>query len=324
MFVFRGNVTLFVPLTLAPAAGCANVWLTPSTTIVEQTLSAKVFKVNGYDFGYSGFEGGTFIQEYFSLFKKYRIKSQTNKVFSQTGTNPVTTTQNFTYKDEILSPSVGTKGKHNFLVKTNTTDGQGHSIESLSKYVADFSFGLDTLLIERTCYDPEFGTPYPCDTTEYIIHVPRTGSQARGIYEMQTKHILAAEVETWAKNNGRIVGANYNRFGRVNVGGGTPPEGFDYFLKESFALNGIASNTFYDANYNRANNDTLYRDNRYYSVIDYQNYNPLGLPKQIKPFGGAVSGTDYDASNLLPLRSIQNIGGNVIDTTSYEIGRAHV
>lgn len=292
-----------------------NYDFAPSTTTVEQTLSAKVFKVNGYDFGYSGFGGGVFLQEYFSLFKKYRIKSQISKVFSQTGTAPISTIQNFTYKDEMsVSYNTTYKGKHNFLVKTETTDGQGHSIESLSKYVADFSFGLDTILIERTCYDPEFGTPYPCDTTEYVIHAPKIGSQARGIYEMQTKHILAAEVETWAKNNGRIVGANYNRFGPVNVGG----TGFNYFLKENFALNGIASNTLIDVDYKRADNDTIYRDNRYYSVIDYQNYNPLGLPKQVKPFGGAVSGTDYDASNLLPLRSIQNIGGNVIDTTFYE------
>lgn len=286
----------------------------------DNTFGAKVFKVNGYDLGYFSFGGGTFLQGYYLIFKKYRLESQTSKVYSQTGTNPVTTTQSFTYKDEILYPADGAKGKHNFLVKTATIDGQGHSIESLSKYVADFSFGLDTLLIERTCYDPEFGTPYPCDTTEYVIHAPKIGSQARGIYEMQTKHILAAEVETWAKNNGRIIGANYNRFGR-NIGGGMPPEGFDYFLKESFASTGIATTGFPDAYYNRANNDTIYRDNRYYSVIDYQNYNPLGLPKQIKPFGGAVSGTDYDASNLLPLRSIQNIGGNVIDTTSYEYAK---
>lgn len=284
----------------------------------DNTFGAKVFKVNGYDLGYFSFGGGTFSQEYYLIFKKYRLESQTSKVYSQTGTNPVTTTQSFTYKDEILYPADGAKGKHNFLVKTATIDGQGHSIESLSKYVADFSFGLDTLLIERTCYDPEFGTPYPCDTTEYVIHAPKIGSQARGIYEMQTKHILGAEVETWASNNGRILGANYNRFGRVNVGGGTPPEGFDYFLKESFALSGIATTGFPDAYYNRANNDTIFRDNRYYSVIDYQNYNPLGLPKQVKPFGGAVSGIDYDVSNLLPLRSIQNIGGNVMDTTSYE------
>ena len=285
----------------------------------DNTFGAKVFKVNGYNLGYFSFGGGTFSQEYYLIFKKYRLESQTSKVYSQTGINPVTTTQNFTYKDEILYPTEGAKGKHNFLVKTATIDGQGHSIESLSKYVADFSFGLDTLLIERTCYDPEFGTPYPCDTTEYVIHAPKIGSQARGIYEMQTKHILGAEVETWANNNGRIVGANYNRFGRVNVGGGTPPEtGFDYFLKESFALSGIATTGFPDAYYNRANNDTIYRDNRYYSVIDYKNYNVLGLPKQVKPFGGAVSGIDYDVSNLLPLRSIQNIGGNAIDTTSYE------
>jgi hypothetical protein len=284
----------------------------------DATYATKLFRVNNYNLGYTTFESGYFLQSYYLSFRKYRIESQTSKVYSQAGTNPITTTQNFTYKDEIPYPAEGAKGKHNFLVKTQTTDGQGHTIESLSKYAADFSFGLDTIYIERTCLD-EFGDYYPCDTTEYIVHVPRIGSQIRGIYEMQTKHILATEVETWTKNNGRIIGANYNRFGRVNVVGGTPIEtGFDYFLKESFVSNGIASDGFYDANYNRANNDTLYRDSRYYSVIDYQNYNPLGLPKQVKPFGGAVSGIDYDVSNLLPLQSIQNIGGNVIDTTSYE------
>ncbi len=283
----------------------------------DETYGSKIFKVNGYNLGYTTFGSGFFLQTYYLSFKKFRLEFQSTKVHSQTGTNPISSSQSFTYKDEIPFPAEGFKGKHNFLVKTNTTDGQGHSIESLSKFIADFSFGLDTTLIERTCYDPEFGTPYNCDTTVYTIHVPKIGSQARGIYELQNKHILSAEVESNAKNNGRITGASYNRFAQINVGG----LGFDYFLKESFALGNIASSGFLNANYNRADNDTIYRDTHYYSIIDYQNYNPLGLPKQAKPFGGAVSGTEYDVSNLLPLRSIQNIGGNVIDTTTYEFNK---
>ena len=290
-----------------------NTYSNPNTYF-DGTTGVKVFKVNGFNLGHYNFAGSnTFSQPTVLDFGKYQLKSQTNKVFSQTGTNPVTTTQSFTYKYETPLPPQNFNGRHNFPVKTTTIDGQGHTIESLSKYVADIGFGLDT--IQTTCFNPITNVDEPC--TEYIIHIPRIGSQARGIYELQDKHILAAPVENLATNNGRITGASYNRYAKINVGGA----GFDYFLKETFTTSGIGSDYFLNAYYFRSTNDTIYRDPRYYSVIDYQSYNPLGMPKRVKPFGGAVSGTDYDVSNLLPLRSMQNIGGSIVDTTTYEYAK---
>lgn len=290
---------------------------TPLTgAFIDNTFSAKVFKVNGYNLGHFSFTNA-YLQEYYLLFKKYRLESQTSKTYSQTGINPIITTQNFTYKDETsTSYQSNYGGKHNFLVKTTTVDGQGHTIESWNKYVSDFSFGVDTVQVPRTCYDPETQTYYPCDTTEYTIHVPKIGSQARGIYEMYYKHIPMALVESITTNQGKIVGATYQNYDYFNTTG----NGFKYFAKENYLTNRIGSDTFLETYYSRVANDTLYRDSEYYLNSTIQNYNRFGFATQVKPYGGAVSAVDYDAFNLLPIRGISNVGGIVIDTTQYEYG----
>ncbi len=282
---------------------------------IDQTVAAKVFKTNGYNLGYYG---TSFLQGFPVPFFKYRLESETSQVFSQNGTNPITNTINYTYKDETFGDFAYLyPGKHHLLSKTATTDGQGHTIENVTKYVADFNFGMDTLLIERTCYDPEYGFPYACDTTEYTIHVPRIGSQMRGVYQLQQKHILTPIVETSNTNNGYVLAAQYNRYAQINTAG----TGFKYYLKESFELDGVGS-TLYNARYDRPTSDTTYKDANYHSAIEYQDYNTKGLLKKAKPFGGAVSGTDYESSfDVLPVRSIQNIGGSVIDTTAYEYNK---
>jgi RHS repeat-associated protein len=284
-------------------------------TLVDAAFGAKIFKTNGYNLGYN--TSYNYCEESFYLqFFKYRLESETTKTFSQTGTNPITNTINYTYKDQTdVSYRNNYQGQHNLLTKTATTDGQGHAIEQLNKYVADFSFGLDTLLIERTCTD-EYGS-YPCDTTEYIIHVPRIGSQMRAIYELQEKHILTPIVESSSTNDGYVLNSQYNRYDKINTTG----TGFKYYLKESFALDDVGG-TLTHVQYDRPNDDTTYIDFQYHSVIDYQDYNTRGLLKKAKPYGGASAGTDYDGSfDVLPVRSIQNIGGAVIDTTSYEYSK---
>ncbi|MCU0323626.1 MAG: DUF6443 domain-containing protein [Spirosomaceae bacterium] len=283
---------------------------------VDNTFSSKVFKVNGYNLGYASCCGGVFLEEYSQLFKRYHLEKQTSKVFSQNGTNPITTIQEFTYKDEILSGYHNTyPGQHNFLVKIESSDGQNHQLSSLTKYIADFNFGLDTVLIPRICYDPEYGTPYNCDTTEYFIHVPRLGTQARAIYEMQRRHILTPTIEIVSKNGTRVAQAAFNRYDSLNV---TTNSQFGYFLKESFALNNIGEAIFSDVIYNRVSDDSLVRDTNFYPIVEYQDYNNKGFSKKVKGFGASINGTDYDTAGVLPIRSINNIGGVVIDTTQYE------
>jgi len=280
----------------------------------DVTSAAKVFKVNGYNLGYYN---TYFSQSFLVPFYKFRLESETTKTYSQNGTNPVSHTVNYSYKDQTGSYGGNYPGSHNLLTKTTTTDGQGHAVENFTKYVADFSFGMDTLLIERTCYDSEYGFPYACDTTEYVIHVPRIGSQMRGVFELQQKHILSPIVESSITNNRYVLNAIYNRYAHINTAGA----GFKYYLKESFALENVGS-TLFNVRYDRPANDTTYRDSNYHSVIDYQDYSSKGLLKKVKPYGGAIAGTDYDGSfDVLPVRSIKNIGGGVIDTTSYEYSK---
>ncbi|MFD2520348.1 RHS repeat domain-containing protein [Emticicia soli] len=280
---------------------------------LDNTRAARVFKTNGYNLGYDSYSKH-FSETFYLLFRRYNLDSETTTIFSQNGTNPVSNTTNYYYKYASGAYKTKYPNEYSFPYKTNTRDGQGHLIENLNKYVADFNFGLDTTLIERTCYDEEFGFSYACDTTVYTIHVPRIGSQMRAIYELQQKNILTPIVESSNTNNGYLLDAYYLRYDKIN----TASTGFKYYLRESFTLDGVGT-ILQGVQYDRLNNDTTYIDSDYRSMIEYQDYNTKGLLKKSKPFGGVVSGTDYESSfDIMPIRSIQNIGGIVIDTTTYE------
>ena len=146
---------------------------TPNNGLKTDSLySRRVVKLNGVNQ----------TKYYYLKIKKYRAEQTISKVFSQDGSGtPQTSIVDFTYKDEMSQAYRDTyKGKHNQLVKTTSTDSYGFVIEQYNKYVADFNFD-STLLCEPDCI--------PCvPTCQYWLvtaHVPASGTEASGIYDMQ-------------------------------------------------------------------------------------------------------------------------------------------
>jgi RHS repeat-associated protein len=276
----------------------------------RQTTAAKVFRVNNQNIGYTTCCGGVFTQNYPILFTKYRLKAQISKTFSQTGTNPITSIVNYIYKDE-MPPDYQQKypGKHNQLVKTETTDSKGNFSENYIKYTADFEFGTDTLHYEQTCTD-EYGS-YDCSYDEYIAHVPQVGSQARGVFEFKDAHIWSFQVETNSKLNYLHLGSAYNSIASFLK----PTGGFNYAPNKVFSSGNIGG-SFYDVQYNKIPNDTLIKEPSYFLNQTILSYNDFGLPTASKPFGAAQSQQSFDASKLLITNSRNNVGGVVVDSSS--------
>lgn len=276
----------------------------------RQTTAAKVFRVNNRNIGYTTCCGGVFTQNYPILFTKYRLKAQTSKIFSQIGTNPITSVVNYIYKDEMPSDyQQKYQGKHNQLVKTETTDSKGNFSENYIKYTADFEFGTDTVHYEQTCTD-EYG-PYDCSYDEYIAHVPQVGSQARGIFEFKDAQIWSFQVETNSKLNYLHLGSAYNSIATFLK----PTGGFNYAPNKSFSSGNIGA-SFYDVQYNKIPNDTIVKESSYFLNKTILSYNDFGLPSALKPFGAAQSQQSFDTSKLLATNSRNNVGGVVIDSSS--------
>ena len=136
-----------------------------------------------------------FLSGYSESFTTYRLRSDTTKTFSQDGTNPIITVNNQDYKSDMPTAYQQTyKGKHNQVCKTTTTDSYGFVMENIIKYVADFDFGKDSVCIETD----EFGT---CLAYNYTQHEP-TDAEAKGIFNLQERHIINAVVESTTKKIG--------------------------------------------------------------------------------------------------------------------------
>lgn len=286
---------------------------TPNPIYEEQTSGHRVFKVNGINFGHNFFSGQNYyFQNVNQGFYKYRLQKEIQKIFSQTGTNPLISTTEVFYKDE-MSPYYNSllPGKHNAPVLVKNTDSKGLITESLTKYVADFGgFGLDTTLIEQQCFDQETQNYVACDTTIYTDHVPMDNTEIRAIFEMQAKNMLYGTVESSAKYNDFLNGAVYNSFGKQIISGAV----FNYYSKKSFAIDGIGSTFFTDASYNRTAGDTISKDSRYFPIAYITDYNKYGFPTEQHAFGGAIGQSKFDISQTLPAISIFNPNGVVKDS----------
>ena len=207
-------------------------------------------------------------------FRKYRPKKVESIFYSQDGTIPVTSKTEYFYKDEMNgSYQAKYKGKHNFVVRTDVTDTDGFTRQTWNKYIADYIFDKDTLVCDENQEN--------C-TTQLLIQ-PDTDADA--IYEMKRNHLLSPIVESLTLKYG-VESAAYNSYRSFpNIS-----SAFKYHLKESFLTDSVGKNSFFDAIYN-INERNIVKDLSYYSVVQYQDYNPIGLPLKIKPLGGPVSKT---------------------------------
>lgn len=291
-----------------------NEWLYSTSPIIHNTtVGAKVFRVNNNNLGaYFTGSGYAFTEEYNQQFGKYRLESEVSTIYSQTGTNPIKSSTNYFYKDEMSSTYQNKyPGKHNQLVKTESTDSRGQVIEKYIKNPADFEFANDTIHYDQTCYD-EYGA-YDCSYDEYVPHIPQLGSQARGIFEFKDKNIWAVPIETLGKIDFLTTGASYltiEAFPRSTTG-------FKYASKKAFSSGNIGYG-FFEMEYHKTPNDTIYREQTYFENQKIEEYNDYGLPLKTKAFGGATASVNYDASKLLPNSNRFNIGGVVIDTIQTE------
>jgi RHS repeat-associated protein len=283
-----------------------------SNNYVNQTLAAQVFKINGVNLGaYSNGTTYNFTQEYYQLFEKFQLNSQTTKTFSQNGLNPLISKVNYVYKDAM--PEFYKEkypGKHNQLVKTENTDSRGQLSEQYIKYPADFDFTEDTIFVPQVCYDAN-NDPYDCSYDTYVLHVPQSGSQARGIFEFKNANILSFNLETNALLNSQHLGSNYNTINKFIK----PTPGFSYAATKSFSSGNIGG-ILTDLTYLRVPNDTIYRDPTYFLNSTILGFNDYGFPVATKSYGAAQSAIDFDVSKLLVARQRFNIGGTVVDSSS--------
>lgn len=286
-----------------------------SRQLLAEQLNTYFISYYDYSFGTGAYKvirfNNQFISNAYTLyFRKYRLKQTENIAYSQAGTTPVTTKTEYYYKDDISGGyQTKYKGKHNFVVRTRMTDSYAVINETWSKYIADYEFCRDTVVCE---YYPDTQTT---ECYSYPICVPPlTNTDAYGIYQMKTNHLLSQGVESFSTRGGKLTGASYNSYRSFS----SISSPFKYHLKRTFSTDSLGKNSFFEAVYD----NTIYeikKDLSYYPVVEYQDYNPIGLPLKVKPLGGAVSKVTYDALNVLSLEQTQNEGGTTQLKTTSEV-----
>lgn len=277
-----------------------NMIYTPNNGIASDSMYCqRVVRLNGVNQS----------KYYYLKISKYRLEQTTAKIFSEDGTGtPQTTTTDFVYKDEMPQAYKDTyKGKHNQLVKTITTDSYGYTIESLNKYVADFNFDVDsTLMCEPDCY-PQSPCPEPCKYWNVTDHVPASGTEARGIYDMRLSKI-GLPVETITKRNNKTISASYQTY---SVG----------LPIQSYLLRTVPKTNFSEVVFQKST-DLMLKDGGYGSArSEVLSYNLYGLPILIETKRGTTSQVLYDYRNILPIAKTSNYGITDAFTTTYEYNK---
>jgi RHS repeat-associated protein len=255
-----------------------------SSATDNSQLAYRTFRMEGQNYNFEN--------TYHDKSATFRQTADSTITFSLDGTKPITTVNKYTYKDQMPAEyQIKYPGKHNQLVKTTTTNSLGHQLESLTKYAADFDFGRDSIY-SCLLYDTEI---LEClfYGYEYSPHIP-TNAEAKGVYQLQQKHILSAVVETISKQNGNITGASYQNYDQTTA-----------LPKESFGIENLPRTNLTEVNYN---SNTWTKDTDYDLKNTVISYNPIGLPIEIKERFGATSKIEYDATNTLPIKTYKNVG----------------
>jgi RHS repeat-associated protein len=250
------------------------------------------FQQNYHSFRLVG-ENYNFESNYFETFTTYRQTSDTTKIYSQDGTNPVV---NYSSQEYPLG------GKHNQVIKTLTTDSYGNTIENAVKYAPDFDFKFNLLTVTITVNNP-------------------SNPEAKGIRRLQQKHIFNAPIESISRRksffgNTFVVNASYQTYygtDSVGVQAGMP--------KSSFALENVPRSSLTEVSYT-ANNDTYVRSNDYDLKATVESYTSIGLPQQTQARFSTKSRVNYDATyTTLPINQISNVGESSQQTTSVEYAK---
>ncbi|TAE38111.1 MAG: DUF4237 domain-containing protein [Runella slithyformis] len=280
-------------------------YLTYNQLKIDSVLARKIFRINGYNLGLN--DAGS---RYYMTFSKFRLQTETTELYgqNQSGGQPITQTVYYTYKDQMPAAyRAAYLGKHNFPVLISTTDSQGQTVETHTKYAADYSFGSDSTYNPQTCIDAN-GILYECGYWTINLSVPTIGSDVFYLFHLgkYLRHQLAAPVEVVQRRNGQVVGGSYQTYGE---GGGSIP-------KTTYALQDLPKSTLLNAYYDGT---AMQRDASYYAVSEVLAYNALGLPTQVSNLRGSTAQITYDAKGILPLTSTLNVASNVPPlTTTYQ------
>lgn len=268
---------------------------------VDSLFCQRVVKLNGVNQ----------TKYYYLKIKKYRIEQTASKVYSENGVGtPQVSTTDFTYKDEMPLAYRNTyKGKHNQLVKTTSIDSYGYTIEQLNKYVADFNFDVDsTLMCEPDCI-PQNPCPESCQYWNVTAHVPASGTEARGVYDMLYSK-GGYLVETVSKRNNKVIAANYQTYS-----GDLPIS--------SYVLRTIPKANFSEVVFVKAT-DLMNKDVGYGTArSEVLEYNTYGMPKLIETKRGTTNQLLYDTENILPISKTTNYGLTDAQTSTYQYTKSY-
>jgi hypothetical protein len=277
----------------------------------DSTLAWKTFKQVYTGGNYSIGIG------YYQLFRKYRTEAQTSFQYSRDGSGaPIINNTTFTYKDEMPQAYKNIyKGKHNQLVKTQTTDEEGVVIELFQKYVADFVFDNDTTIICDPDCPPEYSCADPyCDVQLITEHIPAAGTEARAIFESQDKNLIYLPIESIQKMNGQAVSAMY-------VSYFAEPAIYTSLPSKSYALKNIPKASFADV-YFRKSDDEMVKDTDYgVPLTEMISYNSKGMVLSSRQIKGSINTTSYNSSGLLPISKTMNPGKPDVQSASVEYGK---
>jgi Domain of unknown function (DUF6443) len=280
--------TVGVPSRVA-VYGKANQILSEQKSVyTEQQL--QVSPPGGYQQTYHSFryegQNYSFERSYYEFFNTFRVTSDTTKIYSQDGTNPVVTYSNQEFPLHAL---------HNQVIKTTTKDSYGSTLTKTMKYPLDFEFGPGG----------------------------NTNIEVQGIQALQQKGIKTAVIESISRtkqailsNQEFITSANYQTFYQADSAGvkaGMP--------KSSYVLENIPRLSMTEANYN-SNTSVFTRSNDYDLKTTANAYTAIGLPVQSTTRFGAVSKINYDATYpTLPISQVSNVGQASEQTTSVTYGK---
>jgi RHS repeat-associated protein len=272
--------------------GKANQLLSEKKSVyTEEQLQASSYpyQQNYHSFRLVG-KNYNFEQIYYESFNTYRITSDTSKVYSQDGTNPVVSYSSYEYP---------LAARHNQVIKTSTTDSYGNTIENSVKYAADFNFKLLQFTV----------TP--------------TNQEAKGIYELQQRRIITAVIENIVRRksffgNTFVVGATYQTYHPVNSNTPSVESGL---LKSSYVLENVPRASFTEVSYD-VNTDSFVRSSEYDLKSTVESYTGYGLPTQTNTRFATQSKVNYDpAYPSLPISQISNLGLVTEQTTTMEYAK---
>lgn len=262
--------------------------------------SKRPFRMNGKNY--------SFETTYNEFYYKHRLKKEINSTHNLDGSGEVKTETTHFYKDEMPQAyRLAYPGKHNQLVKTVTSNSNGHLLESFTKYAADFDFGKDSI---QVCYQfDQVTNDCISEGYEYSNHVP-SNQEAKGIYQLKEKHIINGFVEGISKQNSNITSASYQTYypeTTTDAKAGLP--------KSNYAIENIPRSSLTEANFTDGN---WSKDADYDLKSTTEQYNLWGLPIKITEKYGVTSKIDYDITNTLPIKTYKNFGKPDQQTTQTE------